>query len=291
MILVTGLTGMVGKYLQEMLDAANLSYMHLSRHELDLKNIDSIHQALMGKKFNYFIHLAAETNVDLCETNPEHAYTCNYYATKMIAEYCEKIGARMIFVSSAAVFGSQHKVSYHELDVPEPVNLYGLSKLHAELAIQKICHNYFIIRAGWMIGGGVARDNKFVGKLLAQLHEGKTNLTAVFDKFGSITSAKHLAKFIIDTLDNPFVGIKHMTSYDMCSRYEIAQRIAKAVNDHCTVKPVSSALYPLPAPRSASEAIHSIISADIIEETSYSWSALIDQYLKDEFHVKDACFA
>ncbi len=290
MILATGLTGMVGKYLQEILEVSNMEFMHLSRNELDLRNPDSIHRALAGKKFSHFIHLAAETNVDLCETNPQHAYTSNYYATKIIAEYCAQIHARMIFISTSAVFGSEGKVRYHEMDVPSPTNIYGSSKCFAERAIQDICKNHLIVRASWMIGGGKERDNKFVGKILAQLNEGNTTFTAVFDKFGSITSAKHLATFIMNTFDSKFVGIKHFASYDVCSRYDIAQLIIENINAHCVVKPVSSASYPLAAPRSTSEAIYSIIPSDILEEVSYSWKEIICHYLKDEFHVKKELF-
>lgn len=285
MILVTGLSGMVGKYIEENLKKSQLSYLSLSRKELDLENLNSVKDALEGKKFSHFIHLAAETNVDLCETRPKHAYTCNFYATKMIAEYCEKAGARMIFISTSAVFGTQGKMRYCELDIPFPTNIYGLTKYFAESAVQKICKNYLIIRAGWMIGGGKDRDKKFVGKLISQLHEGKNTVSAVFDKFGSITSAKYLAKTIVDSLNIDFIGIKHIASNDICSRYEMAQFIIKKLNANCSAEPVSSASFPLAATRAASEAIHSIVPTQLIEDTPYSWAALTNTYLEEEFNV------
>jgi dTDP-4-dehydrorhamnose reductase len=285
MILVTGLSGMVGKYAHTYLNENQLEHQSLNRKNFDLSNLHSIDSTLKNKKFTHFIHLAAETNVDFCETNPQHAYVCNFLATKKIAQYCAEVGARLIFISTSGVFGAQGKTQYCELDLPSPSNLYGLSKLHAEQAVTSICKNSLIIRAGWMIGGGEERDSKFVGKIMQQLRENKKEISAVSDKFGAITHAKHLAKLIIESLNENYIGVKHFSSYDICSRYDIAKAIKQKLNAACKIIPVNSSIFPTPAQRGTSEAIYSVIPQELINAPNYSWSELLNIYLEEEFHV------
>jgi len=285
MILVTGLTGMLGNYVKRELDNQKINYTHLSRKELDISNIQSVNAALKGKKFSHFIHLAAETDVDLCESNPAHAYICNYYTPKLIAQHCNEIGAKLIFISTSGVFGNQDKIHYCELDTPSPLSQYGKTKYMAEQAIQLLCKNHLIIRASWMIGGGEKLDNKFVGKIIAKLKSGTSSLNAVCDKIGSVTSGKHLAKFIINSLDTSFTGIKHIASYDFCSRYEIAKLITSKIKPSCEVFPSTSSLFPLPAPRSLSEALYSVVPQGILPTEEISWSTILLNYITEEFDV------
>jgi len=285
MILITGLTGMLGRNLKTLLDKKGIEYFALSRDNFNLGNVNLIENTLRGKKFSHFIHLAAETNVDFCETNPSHAYVCNFYATQKIAQYCRQNKAKLIFISTSAVFGREKKIRYCELDTPAPVNIYGQTKFLAEQAIQNICEDYLILRAAWMIGGGEERDNKFVGKLINQLKDKKENISVVCDKMGAITYAKSLAALIVDSLKTDFIGIKHCSSVDFCSRYDIAKLIVKTLRYPCEIIPILSACFPLAATRPMIEAFYSVIPSDIFPSKPYTWSDALISYLKEEFYV------
>ena len=276
---------MLGNYLKHELDKKGLSYKDLSRDQMDISNIQAVERCLSKLKFSTFIHLAAETNVDLCETNTEHAYKCNYYTTRLIAKRCKELDARLIFISTSGVFQNDSSLQYSELDQPVPKSIYSKSKYFAEQAIREICTNYFIIRSSWMIGGGSKLDNKFVGKVINKLRASVTELTAVNDRYGSITSGKHLAKFIVNTFDFDFVGVKHFASIDFCSRYDIAKLLADLLKPTCKVLPTSSASYPLAAPRALSEAFCSIVPQSLLPCPPMSWEALVTEYVKEEFDV------
>jgi len=115
---------------------------------------------------------------------------------------------------------------------------------------------FYIVRAGWMIGGG-PQDKKFVGKLMQIMQGGETHLRAVSDKVGTPTYAKDLATGILSLIDTGYYGLYHMVnSGGACSRYDVAVALRELIGrDDVTVEPVSSAYFPLPAPRARSEAM------------------------------------
>ncbi len=114
--------------------------------------------------------------------------------------------------------------------MPLPLNYYGRSKLYGEHEVRSFCPtNHLIIRSGWMIGGP-SRDHKFVGKIVQQIKDGATELKAVNDRLGSITSAQQLCKFILWAIEHRPTGTVHFASGGVVSRYDIAMAIGEMLN-------------------------------------------------------------
>lgn len=156
-------------------------------------------------------------------------------------------------------FWGEGKLSYNELDIPLPMNYYGRSKLMGELSVRNVCpNNHLIIRAGWMIGGGLEKDHKFVGKIIQQINTGATSIKAVSDRLGSITSAMQLCDFIVWAISNRHTGTLHFASSGTISRFDIACTIGDLLNFKGDIVPVYSSMFPLSAPRPFSEGIESI---------------------------------
>src|SRR5208337_23521 len=100
---------------------------------------------------------------------------------------------------------------YIEFDIPRPANVYGHSKLQGEIIVTNLLSEYFIVRAGWMVGGWEI-DKKFVYKIVQQLKGGEGALKVVSDKFGSPTFTKDFARNIVALVKTDRYGLYHMTN-------------------------------------------------------------------------------
>ena len=222
--------------------------------KLDITDKDQVFKQVEKYKPDYIFHLAAETDVDLCEEQPEHAFYVNTSGTENVALACKEYKIKLLYISTAGVFYGDKKAPYTELDTPNPINIYGKSKLEGENIVKKLLNEYFIIRAGWMVGGWEI-DKKKVYKIIKQLKEGKKELIVVNDKFGTPTFTKYFAKYFMDIINSKKYGTYHLACKGACSRYDMAKRIVEFMGfkDSVKVNPVTSEEYPLPAPRAQSE--------------------------------------
>src|SRR4051812_35150492 len=118
------------------------------------------------------IHLGAHTDLEYCEKNPEEAYLTNSFSVGHAAELALAHDVPLVYISTAGVFDGA-KERYDDWDIPNPLGIYARSKHSGEEIVQKRVPRHFICRAGWMIGGGPAREKKFVGKIMRQLAAGK----------------------------------------------------------------------------------------------------------------------
>jgi dTDP-4-dehydrorhamnose reductase len=258
-VLITGASGMLGRYVKRKAEAAGYEVVAPARADMDLMCPQDVYAFISKIAPSAVLHLAAETNVDLCERDPRRGGVANQQATKAVAQAARDIKAWVLFVSTSNVFGADSKPIYNELDTPNPMNYYGRSKLFGEKEIEKICpENSLIVRAGWMIGGGREHDHKFVGKLVEQVAKGTDMLRAVADKYGTMTAAPALSDFIIDSLKARRLGLLHFASSGTISRYDIAVEVARIAQFKGRIEPVMSSEFPLSAPRPIFEGIQSI---------------------------------
>ena len=288
-VLITGSTGMLGRYLLPQCQKAGYDIVAPSRDVVNLSAPEGLYAFVKQASPSAIVHLAAETDVDLCERDPARAGLFNHLATEAIARAGRDIGAWVLYVSTSNVFGQEGKLSYNELDLPAPMNYYGRSKLWGERALERYHpHNSFIIRAGWMIGGGLSHDHKFVGKIIKQIAAGADALRAVDDKFGTITRAQSLAHFIFECIKNRPHGLCHFSSRGGTSRFEIAKAIAAFLNFKGSVSPVHSSEFPLSAPRPVFETIESLYLSHINPAfTPQDWRDDLAGYM-EEFNLEKA---
>lgn len=221
---------------------------------LDIRDQSQVKEAVKKHKPDAVFHLAAETDVDKCEQQQDHAYFTNTLGTENVARACKERKALMMYVSTAGVFYGDKAEPYTEIDEPNPKNVYGKTKLAGERFVQDYLDKYFIVRAGWMVGG-FARDKKFVKKVLDQIFAGKSEIKAVYDKKGTPTFTADFSANILPLVETKQYGLYHMTNRGICSRYEVAQKIVYSLEleEKVRVIPVDSSAFPLPAPRADSE--------------------------------------
>jgi len=255
-ILVTGAAGMVGSYVPAEFRADQLTLTDIvpGLDTLDIRDAAAVMDAVRDARPDVVLHLAAATDVDGCEREPDWAFHTNAIGTQNVALACQAQHVTLVYISTGSVFPGDQVDPYSEFDEPGPVNTYARAKLAGERIVETLLDRYYIVRAAWMIGGG-PRDKKFLGKIGRLLLSGNS-VKVVADKFGSLTYAKDLLGGINHLLDANAYGTYHMANAGACSRYDVAIKLREAMGlTHVPIEPVSSAVFPLPAPRPRSEAI------------------------------------
>ncbi len=267
-VLITGVDGMVGSYVD--------FGIKTNHHSLDITNLSET-MAVIGKyKPEVIIHLAAETDVDRCEREPERAYMVNSTGTLNVANAAKKIGAKVVYVSTVYVFDGSKHGAYLESDLPCPSNHYGRSKYFGELIIKGILDDYLIARAGWVFGGGPEKDRKFVAKIIKQLQQDEVKV--VDDKLGSLTYAKDLVDKIKTMIVEGKSGLVHVANAGFCSRYDVAIEIKKIMNSHSILTPVDSSYFNLDASRSDSDIMESLTGGIV-----RPWQEALSAYIATEW--------
>ncbi len=283
-MLVTGAGGMVGSYVPEVFRDCELiltdivsGFMHL-----DVRDPSAVMKTVVETRPDLILHLAAATDVDRCEQVPDDAFHTNVVGTQNVALACQSHGMPLVYISTAGVFWGDKSEPYTELDDPRPANVYGQTKLGGERVVASLLHRVYTVRAGWMVGGG-AKDKKFVGKIVALIRSGNKELSIVNDKFGSPTYAKDLLRGISTLIGTGYYGLYHMVNKGCVSRYEVALLVREVlVRQDVAIKPVSSAHFPLPAPRARSEVMRNLKLDLLGLNVMRTWHDAIREYLTTE---------
>ncbi len=254
--MVTGAGGTVGRAVMPVLGRAGLEGVGMTRERLDVTDGAALRRALDRVRPAAVIHLAALTDLDVCERDREVAFEINVAGTEHVARACREVGARLIYVSTGGVFGGRGTDGpFHELDLPEPANWYATTKLAGERAAAAT-PGALTVRAGWVVGSG-RDDPKFVGKMLRAMEQSQA-VRAVNDRVGTITFATDLAAFVAAAVREELEGLWHYASPGVVSRYDIALELAAATGLDVRVEPVSHTAFPAPALRGRSEAVCSL---------------------------------
>jgi len=124
----------------------------VDREHVDIASYSSILMVVGQFAPDIIINCAAFTDVDACETQVSEAFAVNAAGARNVAQAGKDAGAKIIHISTDYVFDGTKNKPYVETDKPNPVSIYGKSKLEGELAIQELTNNYAIIRTAWLFG-------------------------------------------------------------------------------------------------------------------------------------------
>lgn len=234
-IAITGSTGQLGRALMEVLKEDEV--LPLSRPECDITRLDSLRDCLSKFKPDVVIHTAAFTNVDGCELEPEKAYAVNALGTRNVAVAALECDAAMVYISTNEVFDGKSSEPYWEFDHPNPVGVYGRSKLAGEQFVREILSRFFIVRTAWLYYHG---GNNFVTKIIRAADE-RGSLRVVTDEVSNPTYALDLAEAISRLIRTNFYGTYHFTNSNYCSRYDFARLILElSGRGNVPIEPITS---------------------------------------------------
>ncbi|MGA5688513.1 dTDP-4-dehydrorhamnose reductase [Cytobacillus pseudoceanisediminis] len=242
-ILITGAHGQLGKELVRKLHHSH-SIISLGKEELDITNQDQAGNVIWHYKPHYIIHTAAFTSVEQCEVDRKKAFEVNALGAGIVAKAAEKVDARIFYISTDYVFDGKKHSPYTVEDNPNPLSIYGMSKLLGERLVQ-LSNNASIIRTSWLFGHD---GSNFVKTMLKLAKVGK-EVKVVNDQIGCPTYVSDLAETILQLLDKKN-GIYHVCNTGYCSWFTFAQTIFEEAGfDLKLAKPVTTKEYGAICPR------------------------------------------
>ena len=263
-ILVTGANGQLGSEMRRLGAVSPNDYIFTDVAELDITNEQAVKRFITEQAFDVIINCAAYTNVDRAEDNEATAELINATAVGHLARAAAEQGSTLIHISTDYVFGCEGNTPRTE-DMPlNPLGAYGRTKLHGEQAITDAGCKALIFRTAWLyseFGGNFL-------KTMLRLTSEKEFINVVFDQVGTPTYAGDLAMTIFSIVEGGMYegkeGIYHFSNEGVCSWYDFAVEIARAVgNTKCKINPCHSAEFSSKVKRPA----YSVLDKTKIKET------------------------
>lgn len=287
-ILLTGSKGQVGRALQQTL--AQLGQVTaLDRHALDLADRDAICKTVRECRPELIINAAAYTAVDRAETEADLAMAVNGVAPGVLAEEAKRLGARLVHYSTDYVFDGSKPTPYSEADTPNPLNVYGKTKLAGEEAIRATGVAHHILRTSWVYA---AEGANFLNTIL-RLAKERPELRIVDDQTGAPTWARAIADLTAQILaaglrgEDPRHGLYHLTATGAVTWFGFAQAILAEVQKTPgrTVPrliPITTAEYPLPARRPANSRLDTSRLTETFGIRPAPWQEMLAQCLQEK---------
>lgn len=266
-VLLIGANSQLGRCLLDRVPK-EWSIVSTTSNELDITDVSQVTRIIERYQPDAVINTAAYTAVDKAESDEDQAFLVNAAGVKNLALACESHHIRLIHISTDYVFDGTAEQPYQTTGTPNPLSVYGRSKLAGELLAFAHCAQSQIIRTSWLYG---EYGHNFMKTMIRLAEEGRDEVAVVDDQIGCPTYAGNLAQAIIELLGQPINDrLLHYSDSDIMSWYEFAEMIF-AYRKHqglsyCNVKPVASTEYPTPVKRPAYSVFHS--SIDIQDKVS-----------------------
>ncbi|MBK3869947.1 dTDP-4-dehydrorhamnose reductase [Pseudomonas stutzeri] len=260
-ILITGSTGQLARELQLEL-AGTGKLLALGHNALDLAVPERIREQVGLLRPDLIINAAAYTAVDPAETHREQAFAVNARGPQVLAEEAARLGVPLIHYSTDYVFDGRKAEPYSEDDLPQPLSVYGASKLAGERAIQAVGGEYLILRTSWVY----SEYGKNFLLTMQRLLQERDALSVVSDEVGAPTWAATIARTTAELIRKRSAGqggpsgLYHLTASGETSWYgfacSIAERLQQLGRLRAEIKPILSRDYPTAAQRPLSSRLN-----------------------------------
>lgn len=288
-ILITGSNGQLGNELKKIIETGqaeiagisleikNSEVIALDINDLDITNFLVVKEKLEDIKPDVVINCAAATNVDGCELNKDLAFKVNSLGAKNLAKVCEKIGAKIVQVSTDYVFSGKGDTPLTEFDLVSPYSVYGKTKLLGENYVKDFSSKYFIVRTAWLYG--------YVGHnfvyTMQRLGREKDSLKVVNDQRGNPTHANDLAYHILKLIETEEYGIYHCTGKGECTWYDFAKKIMELSNIECSVNSCSSEEYKTLAKRPEYSSLDNMMLRCTVGDEMRDWEVALESFIRN----------
>ncbi len=259
-ILITGCKGQLGTELQKQLRLGkselgpipeklrSATVIPVDLPELDISDYRAVVEFVRRHHPDVIINCAAYTNVDGCETHHDDAFKANAIGPRNLAQAAEKVGARLVHVSTDYVFSGRENggVPHDEAALPGPISAYGSTKLLGEQYVAQFCHRHFIVRTAWLY----SYYGKNIVKTVVNAGRKYGRLEFVSDQLGNPTNAVDLAHELLQLCVTHEYGLYHCTGEGVCSWYDFACEIVRLAGVDAVVTPCTTAQYKAKHPES-----------------------------------------
>jgi dTDP-4-dehydrorhamnose reductase len=222
----------------------------------DVRDFQEMSRLIGDFKPEVVVNLAAMTDMEDCERDPERAWKTNALGAENLGLIATQIGGVYVYVCTAGIFDGR-KEYFTDFDQPNPLSVYAKSKYHGELFTREFVPKHYVVRAGWMMGGGPRKDKKFINKIYKQIVAGQRELNVVNDKAGTPTYTWDFAGGILNLIESGMYGVYNQVCEGSSTRYEVAVEFVRqlGLENEVRVNKVSSDFFEKDyfAPRPPSE--------------------------------------
>lgn len=275
MILITGANGQLGYDFQRLFKKENIEFIATDVNDLDITNIDEIRNFVENKNIDLIINCAAYNNVDKAEDEPLLCEKLNTLAPRDLALIAKEIGADFVTYSTDFVFDGEKTSPYTEEDTPNPLSIYGKTKLEGEKQVLSNYDRSFVIRTSWVFG--IANNN--FNKQVISWSKGKNELSIVDDQVSSPTYSKDLAFYSWELIKTKKYGLYHLSNGDKGSKYDQAKYVLEKTNWNGKLNPAKTKDFNLKAKRAHYTKLNSEKLEKVIGKKIPSWKDGIDRFL------------
>ena len=257
----------------------------LTHKEIEITDIKSL-ELLKEKRPDTIINTAAFHRVDDAEDTPEKAYMINSIGQRNVAKVAVEIGAIPVYISTDYVFDGEKNGPYTEVDVPNPVNTYGLSKLNGEIYTKNLSKRYYIFRVASLFGvaGSSGKGGNFVETMIKKAKNNE-KIRVVDDMIMSPTYTENAAKIMKEIITNELpYGIYHITNSGYCSWFEFTRQILEYTNLKVDIKPIKTVELKMKAKRPQ----FSALTSPRLEKYGLkmpNWRDALRDYLEKKGHL------
>ena len=282
-ILVTGANGQLGWELQRA-KPNDCELTALSRDQLDITDLEQVTRSINSIKPDWVINAAAYTAVDKAESDSAGAYAINAEGAANLATAAQAINSRLLHISTDFIFDGKNNRPYLPEDVPNPLGIYGASKLAGEQKVREILGGEtLIIRTAWVYS---AHGNNFVKTMLRLMAERDT-LGVIEDQVGTPSWAAEIARAVYLSIENNLRGVYHWTDTGAASWYDFSVAIyelgkeAGLINNSVTINPIPTEAYPTPAERPPYSILNKDSLRKAINYTGKHWRDSLSQMIME----------
>jgi dTDP-4-dehydrorhamnose reductase len=220
-VAITGANGLFGHGLVTAFSSGHTVFP-LTRADADITDAESVRAALERNRPEVVVHSAGIPDLDIADADPARADSVNAGGTRHVVEASQAVRAKVVYISTDAVFDGKNTRPYVESDRPAPITVYGRTKLAGEAFVQTQ-RQYWIFRVPVLFGPG---KTNFVEKGLRKIAAGEQYVTAS-DQMGCAAYTLDMAYKIMEVVEARRYGLYHLANQGVCTRYELARRAAE----------------------------------------------------------------
>jgi len=282
-VLLLGANGQLGSDIQKVFK--NIELIPLTRKDFDIEK-DSIDKLNQFKKVDYIINSTSYHKTDECEDFPDKSFKVNSSFVYELAKYCELNDIILFHISTDYVFDGYKNSPYKEEDIPNPLNIYGLSKFVGEKSIQNYCEKYFIFRVSSLFGeaGASGKGGNFVETMI-NLAKKEIPLKIIANQYMAPTHTLDIAKAIYHFILNDIkdYGIYHCCNSGSCSWYEFTKKIFELANIDYLIEKTTYEEYKTKAKRPK----YSVLDNSKLSKyyKMKNWEEALGEYLKIKGYI------
>lgn len=276
-LLITGANGMLGSHFLHRLrnEGGEGEVFPFSSKELDITDGDVLKRVLSQIRPDVLVNCAAFTDVDACEDDYKKAFKVNALGPRILARFSNELNFKLVHISTDYIFDGKKKKLYTEDDPPNPINLYGRSKLEGEKGVQN-SKRYLIIRTAWLFGKG---KNNFVSFVFERLKK-SGEIRVIKDQIGSPTYAFDLSGAIIELIKKGLSGVINVVNDGFCSRSELARKVMALMKTDAVIYEVPQEEMKRPAQRP----LFTPLSLEKLKGIGISirrWESAVESYVEE----------